>query len=154
MYVYTCIYILVGFKLLTLLIIFVEMMVGMLLCQIFNSWSFNSLNLSKSVPSVSSLSPKSPDISRFRFHPQPRALPKESTNKFGGLHRLQVPWRWWWLCEHRWWGGRKRLLGGRKRLFDPLQSTEVAMFQRFTTAVEKEYLLLCHWKRRLKIFMF
>ena len=98
-------------------------MVGMLLCQIFNSWSFNSLNLSKSVPSVSSLSPKSPDISRCSF-PAAAAranLPKESTNKFGGLHRLQVPWRWWWLCEHRWWGGRKRLLGGRKRLFDPLQ---------------------------------
>lgn len=134
---------------------FVEMMVGMLLCQIFNSWSFNSLNLSKSVPSVSFGEPKSPDISRFRFHLQSaRIFPKESTNKFGGLHRLQVPWRWWWLCEHRWWGGRKRLLGGRKRLFDPLQSTEVAMFQRFTTAVEKEYLLLCHWKGRLKIFIF
>ena len=72
-YVYTCIYILVDFKLLSLLISLVEMMVGIVLCQIFNSWSFNSLNLSKSVPSVSSLSPKSPDISRFRFHPASRA---------------------------------------------------------------------------------
>lgn len=141
-YVYTCTYIIIEFNLLSLLISWLR-------------WWLECCCARSLIPGPSTRwiypSPCPQWVQGFVSSRKTRAhFPKESTNKFGGLHRLQVPWRWWWLCQHRWWGGRKRLLGGRKRLFDPLRSTEVAMFQRFTTAVEKEYLLLCHWKGRLK----